>query len=46
MRRAHGGSEYVVNGGVVVVEDEPCYVDDAFPFTCERDGRCEGEEEG
>ena len=42
---AYGGSEYVVNWGVVVVEDESRHVHDTFPFTRERDGRCKGEEE-
>ena len=46
VRRTYGGSEHVVNRGVVVVKNEPCHVDDAFPFACERDGRYEGGEEG
>ena len=42
---AYDGFEYVVNWGVVVVEDELCHVDCAFSFTRKRNGRCAGEEE-
>jgi len=44
-RITYYGLEYVVNRGGIAAEDEPRHVDYAFPFTCEYNARCEGEEE-
>lgn len=44
-RTTYYGLEYIVNRSRIAAEDEPCHIDYTFPFTCQYNARCEGEEE-